>query len=30
MWKMNENRTKTDKNEHEIGKRLKAGAGEAK
>jgi hypothetical protein len=27
---MNENEAKTDKNEHEIGKRSKAGAGEAK
>ena len=30
MRKMNENKAKTDKNEHEIGKRSKAGAGEAK
>jgi hypothetical protein len=30
MWKMNGNKAKTDKNEHENGKRSKAGVGEAK
>ena len=30
MWKMNKNEAKTDKNKHEIGKRSKAEAGEAK